>query len=506
MDFPERIETIEGNQRDSWNDDIEEYLGKPQSTLQNSISVEFDDAALQSSLQTVALDLEKRLGASFRNCEAGECDPNIGSVVRTGKNLLRWYIQIYLEHLRVQRRRHKSQGGCKIDVLRSPDTLNSVIQILKWSVEGSRNLKLARDASLYIFYATYSHFPGDKSASTGIDHLISHLEFPKECLEIMMKTNAIPLALTLVRNLHSMTVSFPTARTSILDANVWCDPLMATQLPPWAPREATTINFSQSCLALMRWSLDVQPSFPSENPEDKRAELVIEILNCFYAMRKGQELVEPTSGFTRDNDNPSLEHSIVRILQLKLPARSNTEGFDETISKRIVQCQLSAVSLLTDSDVSFGKYLVEIGSFEKLLEIFKRQVDDIVDNKRVDSTATAALVPILVVLNRYSVANSVVQQTVKAFVFPTETEKNLQQSIKENRKTKMSPLDAPKNTLRGKLIVLLSWVDGYIKRCSAELMWTLCDSNSSEFTVRVGLGNALPLLNSKGLSPIPIPS
>jgi hypothetical protein len=303
-----------------------------------------------------------------------------------------------------------------------------------------------------------------------------------------------------------MTASFPTARTSILDANVWCDPLMATQLPPWAPREATTINFSQSCLALMRWSLDVQPSFPSENPEDKRAELVIEILNCFYAMRKGQELVEPTSGFTRDNDNPSLEHSIVRILQLKLPARSNTEGFDETISKRIVQCQLSAVSLLTDSDVSFGKYLVEIGSFEKLLEIFKRQVDDIVDNKRVDSTATAALVPILVVLNRYSVANSVVQQTVKAFVFPTETEKNLQQSIKENRKTKMSPLDAPKNTLRGKLIVLLSWVDGYIKRCSAELMWTLCDSNSSEFTVRVGLGNALPLLNSKGLSPIPIPS
>lgn len=506
MDFPERIENIEGNQRDSWNDDIEEYLGKPQSPLQNSSSVEFDDAALQSSLQTVALDLEKQLGESFRNCEAGECDPNIGTIVRTGKNLLRWYIQIYLEHLQVQRRRHKSQGECKMDVLRSPDTLSSVIQILKWSVEGSRNLKLARDASLYIFYATYSHFPGDKSASTGIDHLISNLEFPKECLEILMKTNSVSLALTVVRNLHSMTVSFPTARKSILDAKICCDPLMATELPPWAPKEATTINVTQSCLALMRWSLDAQPSFPSKNPEDKRAELVIEILNCFYAMRKGQELIEPTSGVTGDNDGPSLEHSIVQILQLKLPSRSNTEDFDETISKRIDQCQLSAVSLLTDSDVSFGKHLVQIGSFEKLLEIFKRQVDDIVDNTRVDSTATATLVPILVVLNRYSVANPVVQQTVKAFVFPTETEKKLQQSITENRKTKMSPSDAPKDTLRGKLIVLLSWVDGYIKRCSAELMWTICDSNSSEFTFRVGLGNALPLLNSKGLSPISIPS
>lgn len=506
MDFPERIEGIEGSQVDSWNDDIEEFLGQPQSPSQSSVSIEFDDAALKSSLQTVAFDLEERLRASFRNYEDGECDPDVRSIVRTGKNLLRWYIQIYLEQLKFQRQQTRSQGGCKLDVLRSPDSLSSVTRILKWSVEGCRSPKLAHDASLYIFYATYSHFPGDKSASIGIEHLISHLEFPNECLEILMKTNSIPLALTLIRNLHSMTVSFPTARTSILNAKTQFDPLIGTASPPWAPREKSTISFTQICLSLIRCSLDAHPSFPSEDIEDKRAELVIEILNCFYAMRKGQEIVEPSPGFTTSNGDPSLDQLIVRILQLDPASRSNTERYDNTICKRTERCQLSAVSILMDSDVSFGKYLVEIDAFGKLLEVFKRQVDDVVDNIKVDSTATATLVPILVVLNRYSAANSVVQEKVKSFVFPTEIEKKSQQTIKKNRKNKMSPLDAPKDTLRGKLIALLSWVDGYIKRCSAELMWTICDSDSSEFTYRVGLGNALPLLNSKGLSPIPIPT
>ena len=506
MDFPNRLDNTNGNQRDSWNDEIEEFLGKPQSPSQNSISIEFDDDALQSSLEVVALELQKQLAASTKNCEIDECDGNVGRVVRTGKNLLRWYIQIYLEQRQVQRQRQKSQDGCKINVLRLPDTLSSVVRILKWSVEIIKNLKLARDASLYIFYATYSHFPGDGSASRGMDHLITQLGFPQTSLEILMKADSVPLALSLVRNLHSMAVSFPGAPRSILDAQVRCDSSVTTQSAPWAPKEPSSINFSLSCLALMRWSLDTQSTFPSDNPEDKRVELVVEILSCFYVMRKGQELVASSSGNTMNDDNPCLENVIIRILQLTFPAQSDNENSDEIVSKRIEQCKLSAVSLLIDSDASFGKYLLENGSFETLLEILKRQVDDIVDNTKVDSTATAALVPILVVLNKYSMADSVVQQQVKAFVFPIERENIFQQNIKENGKTKMSPLDAPKDTLRGKLVVLLSWVDGYIKRCSAELMWTLCDSDSFEFTRRVGLGNALPLLNSKGLSPVPIPS
>lgn len=495
MDFPERIEGIDGRQMDSWNDDVEEFLAQPQSPLQTS--VEFDDESLQSSLQKLVLNLEDRLKASSRKSDVGECDPTIGSVVRTGKNLLRWYIQIYLEQLKYQRQRHKSQGGCKIDILRSTETLSTIMQILQCSVENCKSLQLAHHASLFIFYATYSHFPGDKTASNGIEHLISHLDFPNQCLGILMKTNSVPLTLSLIRNLHSMTVSFPTARASILSAKICIDQPIGTESPPWAPKEKTTINFTETSLALIQWSLDAYPTFPSGDPDDKRADLVVEILNCFYAMRKGQELVEPTSGWTTDNNTPSFENLIVRLLQLDPASAAYSERVDENISKRAESCQLSVVSILMDSDVSFGKFLVEVDSFGKLLEIFKRRVDDVVDNIKVDSTSTASIVPILVVLNRYSVANSVVQEKVKSFVFPAETEDNFQENIK-NRKNKMSPLDAPKDTLRAKLIALLSWVDGYIKRCSAELMWTICNSDSSEFTYRVGLGNALPILNSKG--------
>ena len=504
MDFPARIGGIEEHQVDSWNDEIEEFLAQPQSPLQSSAPMEFDDDAVQSSLRKVALDMEEKLRSSCPNGEIGECDSSIAGTVRTGKNLLRWYIQIYLEQLKYQKQRHKSRGVCTIDVLRSTDTLSSVMQILKWSTKDINNVRLAKDASLYIFYATYGHFPGDKSASKGIEHLITHLDFPNECLEILMKANSIPLALTLIRNLHSMAVSIPTARASILKANIRLDQRTDTESPQWAPKESTTINFTETCLALLRWSLDAHPGFPSADPDDKGADLVVEILNCFYAMRKGQELAEPHSGYSDDGGNVSLSDSIIRILQLE-PPTINDENIDEIIPQRIERCQLSAISILMDSNVSFGKYLVENGSFGKLLEIFQRRVNDVVDNTKVDSTATATLVPILVVLNRYAAANSVVQENVKSFVFPAETEDDFEQKLK-NRKSKMSPLDAPKDTLRGKLIALLSWVDGYIKRCSSELMWTICNADSSEFTYRVGLGNVLPFLNSKGLSPIPIPS
>jgi len=281
-------------------------------------------------------------------------------------------------------------------------------------------------------------------------------------------------------------------------------PIYGYKVSPLAPGEPSTVNLSLSCLELMKWSLDAPPSFPDINPEDKRAELVIEILNLFYALRKGQELVGTTT------NNSALANAVVRILQLPFPAQSNDENDSENNNdiavKRIEQCKLSAISILMDSDASFGEYMLEIGSLDALLQIFQRQVDSVVDNTRVDSAATAAIVPILAVLNKYSMANSDVQQQVKAFVFPSETEKLYQQAVKENRKTKMSPLDAPKDSLRGKLVMLLSWVDGYIKRCSAELMWTLCNSDYSEYTCRVGMGNALTLLNAKGLSPVQIPT
>ena len=501
MDFPSRLEKIDRKLRKKWNDEIEEFLGKPPSSSSDVIPLkEFEYDAVKASLEAIALELQIELTAYNTQDETDKIDEYIGVAVRTGKNLLRWFIQIYLEQ-----RRGRRESGCTIDVLRSTDILSSIVGILKWSVDDTKeNTKLARDSSLFIFYATFAQFPGDEIASKGINHLITELAFPSLSLEILMNTNSVALALTLVRNLHSMAVSFPGAKKVILATQIQWDPSTAIKSAPWAPGEPSTVNLSLSCLELMKWSLDAPPSFPDINPEDKRAELVIEILNLFYALRKGQELVGTTT------NNSALANAVVRILQLPFPAQSNDENDSENnndiVVKRIEQCKLSAISILMDSDASFGEYMLEIGSLDALLQIFQRQVDSVVDNTRVDSAATAAIVPILAVLNKYSMANSDVQQQVKAFVFPSETEKLYQQAVKENRKTKMSPLDAPKDSLRGKLVMLLSWVDGYIKRCSAELMWTLCNSDYSEYTCRVGMGNALTLLNAKGLSPVQIPT
>ena len=135
-----------------------------------------------------------------------------------------------------------------------------------------------------------------------------------------------------------------------------------------------------------------------------------------------------------------------------------------------------------------------------------QQVNEVIGNTMVDHSATAALVPILVVLNKYSIGdNAKVKKQVKEYVFPPVAEDEFQKKVSElaTSKSNMAPLDAPKDTLRGKLCLLLSWPESYVKRCAAEFLWTLCNEDATEYVHRVGMGNALPLLNAKGLASIP---
>lgn len=491
MDYPVRLDNKE--RRDEWNDDIEQFF----SSSRHSIPVvkKVDDDAVKSSLEAAVLKLQSEL-VPFSECE--ECNTKeLSASVRTGKNLLRWFIQIYLDRKQGCR---TSNNECTIDLLRSLDVLKNVVDILKWSIETKQDIQLAIDSSQFIFYASYNQFGGDKIASAGMNYLLK--TFPQLILETVMETDSVHLSLSLVRNLHSMVVQYPGASDVILDTQMQWNPSTATISAPWAPKEGgpSIMNISLLCLNLIIWSLEV-PSFPGKILEDKRGDIVVEILNLFYALRKGQEL-------KAGNCDDVLANITVSLLTLKVPTEESSTD-DDIFKKRIEQCKSSTVSLLMDSGESFGQYLLEVGSLECLLQILERQVNDVVDNTRIDSAATAAIVPILVVMNRYSMANADVLQKVKSFVFPNEIENIFKQAMKENRKTKMkmSPLlDAPKETLRGKFIILLSWVDGYIKRCSAELMWTLCGSDSFEYTCRVGLGNALPMLNARGLSPLSIPT
>jgi hypothetical protein len=49
-------------------------------------------------------------------------------------------------------------------------------------------------------------------------------------------------------------------------------------------------------------------------------------------------------------------------------------------------------------------------------------VTDVLDNTRVDNSATTALVPILAAQGKYANASSRVQQKVKVYIFPSEAE------------------------------------------------------------------------------------
>jgi hypothetical protein len=148
---------------------------------------------------------------------------------------------------------------------------------------------------------------------------------------------------------------------------------------------------------------------------------------------------------------------------------------------------------------------LEKQSLHYLLQILTLQVNDVVDNTRVDGSATAALVPILAVLNEYALRNLEVKNQIKKYVFLPDAEEQFQKKIQElqTSKSNMGPLDAPNDTLRGKLVILLSWAESHIKRFAAELLWTLCNSDATQYVHRVGMGNALPLLNAKGLASIP---
>jgi hypothetical protein len=386
--------------------------------------------------------------------------------------------------------------------------LEVLLNILKWTVEKeTTDFEWARNCSLYLFYATYSPFPGDETTQKGMNHLIKELSFPETAVDILCRIDSVALALSLIRNLHNMAVSFQGAAKSILDIRIQLNPSSSTA--PWLSRnDEPLITFVSICTSIASWSLvEAQPDFPGGDPDDKRSELMVEILNAFYALRVGLQLKESNSTSNSSvQGNLALADLVIRILKLSRPSDSLTATVSDTIEKRIKQCKLATVSLLMDSDPSFGKQILQSHSINNLLEILTNQVNDVVDNTKVDGSAVASLVPILALLNKYSMGNSDFRQQVRNSVFPPDLEEQFQEKVKGiTTSSNMSPLDAPKDTLRGKLVTLLSWAESYIKRCAAELLWTICNSDATEYVHRVGLGNALPLLNAKGLASMPVP-
>jgi hypothetical protein len=67
----------------------------------------------------------------------------------------------------------------------------------------------------------------------------------------------------------------------------------------------------------------------------------------------------------------------------------------------------------------------------------------------------------------------------------------------------MAPLDAPKGTLRWKLIRFMTWTESNVKSSGCELFSTLCDDDPTQCVLRTGFGNAVHFLEIKGCVSLP---
>ena len=249
-----------------------------------------------------------------------------------------------------------------------------------------------------------------------------------------------------------------------------------------------TITCTQVLCNVILWCLSSDPHFPGDR-EDLRAEIVVEILRTFYACRLGEELKIPTK-------HDRLKQVILELLQLD----------SKTDDDRCYECQLSTISLLMDSHPNFGQVLVSNDqTVYSLLDIMKRQLSIVQEKQLVDNSGAAALTPILVVLYKFCQSNAAFRQQTKKIVFPVAAEKNFQRLAQQQRskKANMVPLDAPKGTLRQSVIGMLTWPESHVKRFAGELLWTLSNQDAQEFVHRVGMGNAMVILHSKGVVQLP---
>ena len=136
------------------------------------------------------------------------------------------------------------------------------------------------------------------------------------------------------------------------------------------------------------------------------------------------------------------------------------------------------------------------------------------------------LTPILILLTHSSTSSIEFREALKVFIFPDKYypelhEDNDAKATSSSMGPKMAGivgyyyyyyiiiilllllllllLLAPPDSLRGQLIELMTCLDPSIKRYASELLYILCNEDKSEFINRTGFGNAIHILQLKGI-------
>lgn len=128
------------------------------------------------------------------------------------------------------------------------------------------------------------------------------------------------------------------------------------------------------------------------------------------------------------------------------------------------------------------------------------------DSSIPSASPVALLSPILVILIRIATSSSSGRSELKACIFPNPWKSDSEDDLEEAEEVKsdylqqkMDPTDIPPGTLRAHLINMMTSLDDVLKRYCAELLYELCEKETGEFVSRTGFGNAIALMQIKGL-------
>lgn len=396
-------------------------------------------------------------------------------VLRLAKNFLRWFLQIYLPSMGMSGNTDPIPEWKSLEMLRLYMVL---IETLKDPI-------LKQHASQLLFYSSYSPVSGsDASLQTSYRQLLEDDHLLERLLGVLVHSPLdVSLTLSIVRNLHNILVSFTKGVECATKAEV--EPPFPVA---WAPAQEI-LTFKTALPLIASWVLlEQEPRFPGGD-DDKRAELVVEIIRVCYVLR--------VVSVGLADDDP-LSRMLLALLRLD-PAQPRCE-----------ESRRSSVTLLMDASGDVvGDFLLANNVVIPLLQILENQVHHVVDKQLVSDAAAALLTPILVVLHKLCTANAEICRTTKTFLFPPEQEEEFRmlqrQELEEHGEARnMSPLlKYSAESLTGRMIQLLTWPQSHIKRFTGELLWVLSGSKPQEYVARVGMGNAVMILGARGLVQIP---
>ena len=342
-----------------------------------------------------------------------------------------------------------------------------------------------RFASICLFRATYGN---NTLSTTSRMQFVNELEGCVYLMKALLKGNQpVPRLFSIIRNVHHLIAACPESiskmQKALLEENDNVD----------NNEEGKTHGLSEVLIATLAWAYrsESDPSFPGVQ-SDRRSDLVLEILRALYVLGSNPAIPKPS------HDTMSQ----IGIILCELLQFSNAD-------ERIYQIKLAVIALLLDAPKEYATYLINNGGIQPLVDIMSYQTSLVVVERTGRSEEDAAeVVPILLVLLKLVQSNKSALEMVKNEVFPPDAEDKYQQRAKDeiakgntegsSNAKNMAPLDAPRDTLRWRLIRLMTWTESNVKRSTCELLYALCDADSTEFVLRTGFGNAIHFLGIRG--------